>query len=61
MLNNIDRYIYYIGKENYTAVVVGYRLYNKYGITTQVSRTVNIYSNVLDEEKKVIKNVGIKK
>ena len=52
---------YYIGKENYTGVVIGYRLYNKYGITTQVSKSVKIYSNVLEEEKKVIKNVEIKK
>ncbi|SHJ90203.1 hypothetical protein SAMN02745248_01250 [Hathewaya proteolytica DSM 3090] len=52
---------YFIGKENYTGVVVGYRLYNKYGITTQVSKTVNIYSNILEEETKVIKNVQIKK
>ena len=52
---------YYIGKENYTGVIIGYRLYNKYGITTQVSKSVKIYSNVLEEEKKVIKNVEIKK
>ena len=52
---------YYIGKEKYTGVVIGYRLYNKYGITTQVSKTVKIYSNVLEEEKKVIRNVEIKK
>lgn len=52
---------YYIGKENYTGVVVGYRLYNNYGITTQVSNTVKVYSNVLDEENKVIKNIEIKK
>lgn len=52
---------YYIGKENHTGVVVGYRLYNKYGITTQVSKTIKIYSNILDEERKVIKNIEIKK
>lgn len=52
---------YYIGKENCKGVVVGYRLYNKYGITTQVSKTVKIYSNVLEEKKKIIKNVEIKK
>jgi hypothetical protein len=52
---------YYIGKNKYTGVVVGYRLYNKYGITTQVSKTVKVYSNVLDEERKVIKNIEIKK
>lgn len=52
---------YYIGKENHTGVVIGYRLYNKYGITTQVSKAVKIYSNVLDEERKVIKNIEIKK
>lgn len=52
---------YFIGKENPTGVVVGYRLYNKYGITTQISKKVKIYSNILDEERRVIKNVEIKK
>lgn len=52
---------YYIGKKNCTGVVVGYRLYNKYRITTQVSKTVKLYSNILDEERKVIKNIEIKK
>lgn len=52
---------YYIGKEKPTGVVVGYRLYNKYGITTQVSKTIKIYSNILDEERKIIKNIEIKK
>ncbi|WP_331000637.1 DUF6088 family protein [Clostridium guangxiense] len=51
---------YYVGKENCTGVVVGYRLYNKYGITTQISNTVKVYSNVLDEERKVIKNIVMK-
>ena len=41
--------------------VIGYRLYNNYGITTQVSKIIEIYSNILEEEKKTIKNIQIKK
>lgn len=52
---------YYIGKESLTGIVIGYRLYNKQGMTTQISKTIEIYSNVLEEEKKVIKNIQIKK
>lgn len=52
---------YYIGKENYTGVVIGYRLYNKYGITTQVSKTVKVYSNILEEKRKIVKNIEINK
>lgn len=52
---------YYIGKGKCTGVIVGYRLYNKYGITTQVSKRVKVYSNVLDEDRKVIENIEIKK
>lgn len=52
---------YYIGKEKLKGIVIGYRLFNKYGITTQVSKIIEIYSNVLEEEKKNIKNIQIKK
>ena len=41
--------------------MIGYRLYNNYGITTQVSKIIEIYSNILEEEKKTIKNIQIKK
>lgn len=52
---------YYIGKEKLKGIVIGYRLFNKYGITTQVSKTIEIYSNILEEEKKNINNIKIKK
>jgi len=52
---------YYVGKENIKGIVVGYRLYNKYGITTQISKTIEIYSSMLDEERKNIRNINIKK
>ncbi len=52
---------YYVGEKNMTGVVIGYRLYNKYGITNQVSKTIEVYSNVLQGKKKVIQNIIINK
>jgi len=52
---------YYVGKENTKGIVVGYRLYNKYGITTQISKTIEIYSSMVDEERKNIRNINIKR
>ena len=37
---------YYLGSKNSKGVVVGYRMYNKYKLTTQVSKDIEIYSNV---------------
>lgn len=42
-------------------VLVGYRLYNKKGLSTQISKQVMILSNSLSEEKKNIQNVCVKK
>ena len=50
---------YYLGSKNSKGVVIGYRMYNKYKLTTQVSKTVEIYSNVTLQEKKNIKNIRI--
>jgi len=55
--NNILEY--YLGPKNNKGVVVGYRMYNKYKLTTQVSKSVEIYSNATLQEKKKIKNVTI--
>ncbi len=49
---------YYLSKNS--GVIVGYKLYNKYGITTQVSKNVKMYSNKLYENKKTVANVSIK-
>lgn len=42
-------------------VVLGYPMYNRYGLTTQVGKSVNILSNNLSEEKKHIGSVSIEK
>ena len=45
--------------ENGQGMVIGYRLYHGYGITTQISKNVDVLSNVLLEHKKTVKNVKI--
>ena len=42
-------------------VMVGYRMYNKKGLTTQIGKQVDILSNALHEEKKNIQNVSVRK
>lgn len=49
---------YYI--ENNKGVVVGYAMYNRYGLTTQVGKNVRILSNAVREEKK-IGNISVEK
>lgn len=49
--------------EHYTAggqgMVVGYRLYYQLGLTTQISKNVDVLSNVLQENKKTVSNVKV--
>ncbi len=52
---------YYLGANGKRGVVVGYRMYNKYKLTTQISKVVEVYSNVSEQEKKKVLNVEIKK
>lgn len=52
---------YYVGTNKNKGVVVGYQMYNKYGLTTQVSKIIEVYSNVTLQEKRKIKNVSIYK
>lgn len=42
-------------------VVIGYRMYNQKGITTQVSKKMEILSTVLLEDRKTIRNVHIRR
>ena len=42
-------------------VVVGYALYNALGVTTQVSKRIEAYSSIADEQLKQIGNVTIRK
>lgn len=51
----------YLGENMKNGVVVGYHMYNKYGLTTQVAKVIEIYSNSIYQEKRQIKNVEIKK
>lgn len=46
-----------LGRNKNKGIVIGYKMYSSYELTTQVSKTVNIYSNVPYQEHKVIKNV----
>lgn len=50
---------YYTSEEK--GVIVGYPLYNKAGITTQVGKQVEVLSQVLKEDKKNIQNVLVRK
>ena len=47
--------------KNGTGMVVGYALYNKLRLTTQVSKNIKIYTSALDEQKKQIGNVFLQK
>lgn len=49
----------YIGKLK--GVEIGYRLYNSLNITTQISKQIKVYSNVISSDIKRIKNIEIKK
>lgn len=47
--------------QNNKGIVVGYRLYNEIGLTTQVSGTVRIYSGNITEKTKTVKNIRVTK
>ena len=50
---------YYL--KNNRGILVGYRLYNKKGITTQIGKQIEILSTILSEEKKYICNISIRR
>ena len=47
--------------ENGTGMVVGYTMYNAMRLTTQVSKSIQIYTSALNEPKKQIGNVFLQK
>lgn len=49
---------YFTGNSK-NGMVIGYRLYNREGLTTQVPKTTELYSNLITEEKKIVRNVLI--
>ena len=58
-----DKHIleYYLGENKNKGVIISYGLFNKYGLTTQVSKKIEMYSNVLNQENRNVRNVSIKK
>ena len=46
--------------ENNTGMVIGYKMYNQFHLTTQVSKKVQVLSSVPDGFTKTVKNVNIK-
>jgi len=50
---------YYL--DNNSGIEVGYKMYNKKGLTTQVGKRIQILSTVTDEEHKNLKNVSVEK
>lgn len=51
----------YFTNENYTGVEVGYGLYNKYKLTTQISKNIKVYSNKANYNVQKIGNVEVKR
>lgn len=45
--------------EDLKGLVIGYKLYNQKGLTTQISRRVEVLSNSLPDKKKNISNVSV--
>ena len=45
--------------ENGQGMVIGYRLYHQHGLTTQISKNVELLSNVLQENKKTVGNAKV--
>jgi len=42
---------HFLGRNQNEGLVIGYRMYNKYGLTTQVSKNIEIYANLLFKKK----------
>lgn len=47
--------------QNGSGIIVGYRMYNKKGLTTQISKKVEILSSSLKEQCKNIQNVSVRR
>ncbi len=52
---------YYLGANGTKGVIKGYRLFNKYRLTTQIAKNIEIYSTELLHNQKALKNVKINK
>jgi len=52
---------HFIGKNQSEGILTGYRLYNKYGLTTQISKRISVYSTNILQERKTINQIVVKK
>jgi len=52
---------YFLGEKKNKGVVIGYRLFNKYGLTTQISKTIELYSRVITQKKRTVRNILVHK
>ena len=52
---------YYFGENNDNGMYIGYQLYNKYGITDVKKDYFELYSTIVDQDKKNIGNIAISK
>ena len=52
---------YFTGEDNRYGFIAGYQLYNKYGLSTQISKHVEIYSRKSHVAQGTIKNIHLRK
>jgi len=59
---NVDTILnYYFGENNDNGMYIGYQLYNKYGISDVIKDYFELYSTIVDQDKKNIGNIAISK
>ncbi len=52
---------YFLGENNKYGFEIGYKLYNKYQLTTQISKKVELYSLKSNVANGTVKNINVKK
>ena len=52
---------YYFGENNDNGMYIGYQLYNKYGISDAIKDYFELYSTIVEQDKKNIGNIAISK
>ena len=59
---NVDTILnYYFGENNDNGMYIGYQLYSKYGISDAIKDYFELYSTIVDQDKKNIGNIAISK
>lgn len=52
---------YYFGENNDNGMYIGYKLYNKYGLTTVKKDSIELFSNVIRKERSNIGDIHVRK